>query len=486
MQKPIAFAVLAASASIAGFAAINTSPIVTTTAELEPAGETPVECVESHHVSALFAPGTDPAVVAMVSEAIKNFDQSRFQITGRWPGAGGSPVNLTYSFPSDGLSIPNGIGEGTNNNTLNATLNARFGSTALWKAKFAQTFQQWADLTGNTYTEVSDDDAPFFSSPGPLHGGSGRGDIRIAAKPMDGPSGVLAYNFFPGSTGGDMVLDNAEGWGSSFNDFRFFRNTIAHEHGHGLGILHVCPIQQIKLMEPFLTTAFDGPQFDDMRAAQFHYGDPNEPNNSAGAATSLGFFDADGSASSEDISIRNGSDDDYFSIEIDAASTIDVSATPFGPTYLNGPQNGNGSCSSGSNEVSISQIDLELTVFDTDGASVLATVNATNAGSAESLNDVSLPAAGTYFIRVQSDQVFTTGDTQMYDLDLSLTVDPVVGCVADINGDGVTDTADLGILIAAFGSSVTPGTGADFNGDGVVDTADLGILIGVFGGCTPL
>jgi len=49
-------------------------------------------------------------------------------------------------------------------------------------------------------------------------------------------------------------------------------------------------------------------------------------------------------------------------------------------------------------------------------------------------------------------------------------------CPEDLNGDGMVDTADLGILIAAFGMS---GLG-DINSDGVVDTADLGILIGGF------
>jgi len=52
------------------------------------------------------------------------------------------------------------------------------------------------------------------------------------------------------------------------------------------------------------------------------------------------------------------------------------------------------------------------------------------------------------------------------------------GITGDINGDGVVDTADLGILIGAFGSS---DPASDLNGDMVVDTADLGILIGNFG-----
>jgi|GEM_PF-3388799 len=49
---------------------------------------------------------------------------------------------------------------------------------------------------------------------------------------------------------------------------------------------------------------------------------------------------------------------------------------------------------------------------------------------------------------------------------------------ADINADGVVDTADLGQLISQFG---TAGPAADINSDGVVDTADLGLLISDFG-----
>ncbi len=58
------------------------------------------------------------------------------------------------------------------------------------------------------------------------------------------------------------------------------------------------------------------------------------------------------------------------------------------------------------------------------------------------------------------------------------TVSEVGICRADVNGDGFVDTADLGLLIAGFGSA-DPLT--DVNNDGVTDTADLGILIGEFG-----
>jgi hypothetical protein len=481
MQRPLAFTVLTATAAIAGFAAVATSPAST---PITPVGTNLglSQCVEGPHVSALFAPGTDPKIVEMVSQAIMNPDNSRYEITSRWPGSSGTPVDLTYSFPADGLSIPSGVGEGVANNTLNATMIARFGSVAAGKAKVAQVFAKWAEYTGNTYTEVSDDNAAFFSSPGPLHGGSGRGDIRLAAKPMDGGGGVLAYNFFPGSTGGEMVLDNAENWGSSFNDFRFFRNTVAHEHGHGQGILHVCPIQQNKLMEPFLSTSFDGPRHDDIRATQFHYGDFLEPNDNPASATFMGFFAADGSAGETGISIKNGSDNDYFSVDLDGPGTISFSVTPTGATYLSGPQTQQ--CNTGTSINTLTQIDLEITIFDTDGTTVLANANAADAGFGESLSNIAAPSAGTYYAHVKSDLAFTGGAAQLYNFSLDVTINPVVACVGDINGDGVADTADLGILITAFGA--IGANAADLNGDMVVDTADLGILITVFGTCTPV
>ncbi len=51
-------------------------------------------------------------------------------------------------------------------------------------------------------------------------------------------------------------------------------------------------------------------------------------------------------------------------------------------------------------------------------------------------------------------------------------------CPEDLNNDNIIDTADLGILIAAFG---TADPIADINNDNIVDTADLGILIAQFG-----
>jgi len=53
------------------------------------------------------------------------------------------------------------------------------------------------------------------------------------------------------------------------------------------------------------------------------------------------------------------------------------------------------------------------------------------------------------------------------------------GCVGDLNDDCVVDGADLGALLAQWGSNGP----ADLNGDGQVDGADLGALLAAWGAC---
>ena len=56
-------------------------------------------------------------------------------------------------------------------------------------------------------------------------------------------------------------------------------------------------------------------------------------------------------------------------------------------------------------------------------------------------------------------------------------------CAGDLDGDGDTDLADLGILLADFGCTGGMCVG-DLDGDGDTDLADLGILLADFG-CAP-
>ena len=59
---------------------------------------------------------------------------------------------------------------------------------------------------------------------------------------------------------------------------------------------------------------------------------------------------------------------------------------------------------------------------------------------------------------------------------------PAAGpCAGDANNDGVTDAADLSVLLGQFGSAVPVGSGADFNNDALVNSADLSVLLSSFG-----
>jgi len=71
-------------------------------------------------------------------------------------------------------------------------------------------------------------------------------------------------------------------------------------------------------------------------------------------------------------------------------------------------------------------------------------------------------------VRLDDDNGMNSGSARVFTIN-SL-------CPQDLNGDGVVDTADLGILLGSFGMS---GIG-DLNLDGVIDTADLGLLIAGF------
>jgi len=85
---------------------------------------------------------------------------------------------------------------------------------------------------------------------------------------------------------------------------------------------------------------------------------------------------------------------------------------------------------------------------------------------------------GFHFIRITSAIQHDAGIFGELSAEIGGVADVRPGLLGDINGDGVVDTADLGLLIGVFGSA---DTGADLNADGIVDTADLGLLIGAFG-----
>ncbi|TVQ32420.1 MAG: hypothetical protein EA376_05995 [Phycisphaeraceae bacterium] len=437
-------------------------------------------------VAVCYAEGAPSDVVEAVETGLYGLGQ-RFFTTGRWPGSVGEPVNLTYSFPPDGLNIPasGGIpGEVSEPNVIHDRLNTIFasqGGEVFWKDLFRQTFDAWSAVTGNTYTEVPDDGASWGAAPG----SPDRGDIRIAMKGIDGFGGVLAYNFFP-SGGGNMVLDRAENWGASAANFRFLRNTVMHEHGHGLGLLHSCPGSgqtggNTRLMQPTIATNFDGPQQDDIRGAHSLYGDALSPINSIATALDLNDLGLTVNVPfviNNTLSLRNFNDTDNFRVDAPPSSRLSVTVTPIGTTYLNGPQNSNGTCSAGTPLDALRQQDLRIQILSPSG-SVITTVDQNGLGEPEMLESFNLGVEGVYTVRIGSSN--SDGNVQRYNLSITLEPDGVLG---DLNGDNCVGSADLSILLGSWGPCPAPPNAciADLTGNGSVGSADLSTLLGNWGG----
>lgn len=422
-------------------------------------------------VSMCFAEDADPAEVAALTQKLIAMWMSggldgdlAYQTASRWnlngSSAQGAPLQLRWSVAPDGVTIPDslGLGIGSAPNNINAIFTSRFGSVEAGKNLLRQVFQRWSDLTGLSYVEVTDDGAAWGQA-----GGTTRGDVRIACRGLTSTS-ILAYNSFPNN--GDMVLNSDAGWGTATGSYRYFRNIVAHEHGHGIGLEHVCPITNSKLMEPYASSAFDGPQTDDIRGGQRHYGDWLEPASDTLANAALP-LNASGVSSYTSLSIDDNLDVDLWKVVATAGTTVSASVIPQGGTYTAGPQTT--ACDTGSTVTATSIHDLKIDVLSATGT-VLHTQNVNTLGQAEVLSNYALSADATYYLRVAP--VSTTNDIQLYNL--TLTITPPPSNPEDINGDGVVDAADLGVLLAAWGSAAA---GADVNDDGIVDGSDLGLLL---------
>lgn len=432
-------------------------------------------------VAMCFAPDTDPAYIAAVQQDLldKMGATLEYNTTARWPGAVGTPVSLTYSF------VPDGVETGQGPNQLFELMNqADFGGDVDmngkpdWQDLFRQMFDRWTEVTGNTYTEVSDDGAPWPTSSGSP---GVRGDIRIVCAPNDGQGNIWAFNYFPGQIqAGDMLIDAADVFTIDLptNNFRRFRNLIGHEHGHGQGLLHVCPDSTqsggaSKLMEPFIVSSYDGPQLDDILGSQALYGDRFEPNNSIAAAEPLESIGLESGVELvvSDISAHSITDADLFSFEAESGSMVmNIQVASQGFSYLEGDQIG-GVCQAGSLVNALEYADLQLELLNPSGA-VIASSNAQGLGGIEEINSTILPVDGEYTIRVRTSGPTFAG-VQLYRLRATI---ELAGIPGDFNGDGAVDGTDLAILLSVWG---TPGagTGADLNGDGVVNGADLAALL---------
>ena len=322
----------------------------------------------------------------------------------------GDPTTIRYSFVPDGTFVGNVIGEGSGTSSMFSTMNSAFSNQAVWQGVIQSAFDRWGELTGVTYVyEPNDDGSPLGNASGAV---GVRGDVRIAMKFLDGSSNVLAVNFFPNN--GDMVLDAGDinFYASPQQNYRRLFNVVAHEHGHGLGIEHVCPLNTTKLMEPTYTSAFNGPQLDDILAGQRLYGDANEPNDNLVTATDLGTL-SDGLTNVTTQSIDGTSDSDYFRFGVASPKLVTISVVPTGSSYLEGPQVGN--CSSGTTYNPTANRNLAVYLFSGTGTSLISFSFSAPAGQSEVLT--AIPLDGDYVVRV----IATGADAiQPYRLELNV------------------------------------------------------------------
>lgn len=387
-----------------------------------------------------FAEGSNPTTEEWqaIQQALQGGYQSRYNASQRWAGTPGDPISLTWSFVPDGIAWGNsGSPGGQIASNLFTRMDQLFGAAnrQTWILQFQRVFDRWGVVTGVNYTRVTfggnewDDGAAWGSA-----GQSGRrGDIRIGMHNIDGPNNILAYNQFPSN--GDMVIDSSENWAQGASNYTFLRNVVAHEHGHGLGFSHVCPASATKLMEPFISTAYDGPQQDDIRGGQEFYGDNFEPNDTANTATDLGSFtagtsmvlgnlpfpsvtQASGVGLSPGSSAASSDDDiDWYRISVDVPRLLAVSVTPVGSSYLDVDQNADSSCqTSGTTVNAAAQANMVVTVTSSTGTTTLRLADNTAAGATESITNLLLNQ-GVNLVRVTSSAAMS--QTQLYRMSIS-------------------------------------------------------------------
>ena len=294
------------------------------------------------------------------------------------------PITLTWSFVPDGTWADGGASD------LFAVFDAAWGSDG-WMNKIRNAFDRWGDVMGVTYIEVSDDGANLPTNQGSL---GVRGDVRISGRYIDGPSNVLAYNYYPDV--GDMVLDTGDiaFYSNPVNNYANLKNVVMHEHGHGFGLGHVIPNNCTKLMEAYNcgATAFVGCQDDDIRGGMRCYGDPYENNDTNAEPTDLGTITD--TLVVENLSIDKGQTDfDWYLVTLSELS-LTVEVDPIGSTYRVGNEGGTAEWISTD---SISDPDIDL--YDVTGTTLLASATSGGMQDTEVLTHI-VPSVGDYQIMV--------------------------------------------------------------------------------------
>lgn len=413
----------------------------------------------------------------------------------------GNPVTLTWSIVPDGTPLKT-INNVNTTSYLVSFLDGLFGSgpggndfeQRPWFTLVEQSFNRWSEVSGVSFDYQPTDDGLLGRAHGQWAGQLGvRGDIRLGAAFVDGASGTYAsaYNV----PNADITLDASDtayfGDAGANGLFVKFRNTLTHEIGHGLGLDHTISPNSAFLMEGAPNSTFDGPQFDDVRAAHYLYGDALEKaggNNSLPSAVDLGpavpgipivlgTHATTGvrieAGEADFVSIGNSSDLDFFKFETSSPCTLDLVLTPVGPSFNEFIAPGPTMTVNASQ-----QSDLSVELYgEVNGApTLIASAGVNGLGVAEAISDFQLLQPGSYFAKVAG----SANAVQFYTL--SILVESIVNeSAGDFNADGEIDAADYTLWRDHVGEADE--TSIQQNGDGLngVDDADYAIWMERFG-----